>query len=164
MRHQEEFASFYAASKDVCLRSVVAAGTERAVAEEAVAEAFARAWASWSRVRMHPAPRAWVVRTALNYRVSQWRKTRREVKLTETAGAQQGTVDPQPSDRTELMAALEQLPQRQREVVVLRLFLDLDTQQTADTLGIASGTVTAHLHRAMTTLRAQPISIGESSL
>jgi RNA polymerase sigma-70 factor (ECF subfamily) len=162
MRHQEEFASFYEASKDVCLRSVVAAGTDGAVAEEAVAEAFARAWASWSRVRKHPAPRAWVVRTALNYRVSRWRKTRHEVELTTTSQPQQRAVDPQPSGRADLMLALEQLPQRQREVVVLRLFLDLDTQQTADTLGIASGTVTAHLHRAMTTLRAHPISIGES--
>lgn len=164
MRHQEEFASFYEASKDVCLRAVVASGTDGAVAEEAVAEAFARAWASWSRVRKHPAPRAWVVRTALNYRVSRWRKTRHEVELTTTSQNQQRAVDPQPSSRADLMRALEQLPQRQREVVVLRLFLDLDTRQTADTLGIASGTVTAHLHRAMTTLRANPISIGDSSL
>lgn len=164
MRHQEEFASFYEASKDVCLRSVVASGTDRAAAEEAVAEAFARAWASWSRVRKHPVPRAWVVRTALNYRVSRWRKTRHEVALTTTSQAQQKSVDPQPSGRADLMRALEQLPQRQREVVVLRLFLDLDTRQTAETLGIASGTVTAHLHRAMTTLRAHAISIGESSL
>lgn len=164
MRHQEEFTSFYEASKDVCLRAVVAAGTDRSVAEEAVAEAFARAWASWSRVRNHPAPRAWVVRTALNYRVSRWRKTRREVELTATAQARQRAVDAQPSGRADLIRALEQLPQRQREVVVLRFILDLDTRQTADTLGIASGTVTAHLHRAMTTLRAHPISIGESSL
>jgi RNA polymerase sigma factor (sigma-70 family) len=163
MRHQEEFASFYEASKDVCLRSVVASGTDRPAAEEAVAEAFARACASWSRVRKHPAPRAWVVRTALNYRVSRWRKTRREVALTTASRAERGAVDPQPSSRTDLVRALEQLPQRQREVVVLRLLLDLDTRQTAETLGIASGTVTAHLHRAMTALRAHPISIGESS-
>lgn len=46
------------------------------------------------------------------------------------------------------------LPQRQRQVVALRIFLDLDTAATADVLGIAEGTVTAHLHRAMTALRA----------
>jgi RNA polymerase sigma-70 factor (ECF subfamily) len=37
----------------------------------------------------------------------------------------------------------------------LRLFLDLDVARTAETLGIAPGTVTAHLFRAITTLRAE---------
>ena len=52
-----------------------------------------------------------------------------------------------------LMAALLRLPMRQREVVALRVFLDLDTEATAKTLGIAPGTVTAHLARAVATLR-----------
>ncbi|WP_440073730.1 sigma factor-like helix-turn-helix DNA-binding protein [Streptosporangium sp. OZ121] len=42
-----------------------------------------------------------------------------------------------------LMAALLRSPRRQREVVALRVFLDLDTEATAKTLGIAPGTVTA---------------------
>jgi len=53
------------------------------------------------------------------------------------------------------MAALLRLPARQRQVVALRLFLDLDTAATAETLGIAPGTVTAHLARAIATLRAE---------
>jgi DNA-directed RNA polymerase specialized sigma24 family protein len=53
-----------------------------------------------------------------------------------------------------LMDALRQLPVRQREVVALRIFLDLDTATTADALGIAPGTVTAHLARATSALRA----------
>ncbi len=59
--------------------------------------------------------------------------------------------DPQLDDH--LMAALRRLPVRQREVVALRIFLDLDTEATARVLGIAPGTVTAHLSRAMSTLR-----------
>ena len=51
------------------------------------------------------------------------------------------------------MAALKALPQRQREVVALRIFLDLDTETTARALGIAPGTVTAHLSRATAVLR-----------
>jgi len=50
---------------------------------------------------------------------------------------------------------LRALPERQRQVFALRVFLDLDTETTADTLGIATGTVTAHLHRATTALRAR---------
>jgi predicted RNA polymerase sigma factor len=42
-----------------------------------------------------------------------------------------------------------------RQVVALRLFLDLDVARTAETLGIAPGTVTAHLSRAIATLREE---------
>ncbi len=58
-----------------------------------------------------------------------------------------GSVDPR------IMAALLRLPARQRQVVALRLFLDLDTAGTARVLGIAPGTVQAHLGRAMAALR-----------
>jgi DNA-directed RNA polymerase specialized sigma24 family protein len=51
------------------------------------------------------------------------------------------------------MAALLRLPLRQRQVVALRIFLDLDTAQTAQVLGIAPGTVTAHMARATAALR-----------
>jgi RNA polymerase sigma factor (sigma-70 family) len=51
------------------------------------------------------------------------------------------------------MTALRRLPARQRQVIALRLFLDLDTARTAEVLGIAPGTVTAHLARGIATLR-----------
>lgn len=63
-------------------------------------------------------------------------------------GAADGAVDPQ------IMAALVRLPVRQRQVVALRLFLDLDTSRTAEVLGIAPSTVKAHLARALLALRA----------
>jgi DNA-directed RNA polymerase specialized sigma24 family protein len=52
-----------------------------------------------------------------------------------------------------LMAALMRLPARQRQVIALRLFVDLDTARTAEVLDIASGTVQAHLGRAIASLR-----------
>jgi DNA-directed RNA polymerase specialized sigma24 family protein len=64
------FAEFYRAARDGCLRAVFATVGDRQAAEDLVAEAFARAWAHWRTVRHHPAPSAWVVRTALNTRVS----------------------------------------------------------------------------------------------
>ncbi len=45
------------------------------------------------------------------------------------------------------------LPARQRQVVALRLILDLDTGRTAEVLGIAPGTVMAHMGRAIAALR-----------
>jgi RNA polymerase sigma-70 factor (ECF subfamily) len=160
-----DFDEFYRSSKDGCFRAVMASVGSRAVAEDIVAEAFARAWASWSKVSHHPAPRAWVLRTALNTRVSWWRQRWREVELppgydTGTAGTgNQGPADPVV---TEVMAAVLRLPLRQRQVVGLRIFLDLDTGQTAEVLSIAPGTVKAHLSRAITALRQEFIPQEES--
>jgi RNA polymerase sigma-70 factor (sigma-E family) len=148
---QDEFAEFYRASRDSCLKAVTTVVGDRELAEELVAEAFARAWTSWAKVGRHDAPRAWVVRTALNTGVSWWRRRRREVPLAghdavvpaDTGGG----VDPA------LLAALRRLPTRQREVLALRIFLDADTGTTARVLGIAPGTVMAHLSRAVAALR-----------
>jgi RNA polymerase sigma-70 factor (sigma-E family) len=150
-RGQVEFAEFYEINRDVCLRAVTACVADRPLAEDLVAEAFARAWTSWPHVSRHPAPRTWVVRTALNARVSWWRRHRREVPLADHDAA--SANDPSESVDAVLMAALRQLPARQREVVALRVLLDLDTETTAEVLGIAPGTVTAHLSRAVAALR-----------
>jgi RNA polymerase sigma-70 factor (sigma-E family) len=149
---QLEFQEFYEANRDACLRAVVVGVGDRQLAEDLVAEAFARAWASWQRVGRHPAPSAWIVRTALNTRISWWRRRRREIAL-DGAHDVAGTTAEDPGLDPGLLAALRRLPQRQREVIVFRVFLDLDTRETAKVLGIAPGTVTAHLSRAVTTLR-----------
>ena len=52
-----------------------------------------------------------------------------------------------------MLMALRRLPARQREVIVLRVFLDLDIETTARQLEIAPGTVRAHFSRATATLR-----------
>jgi RNA polymerase sigma factor (sigma-70 family) len=145
------FADFFAASWDPCLRAVAASTGNITLAEDQVAEAFARAWTSWPKVSRHPAPRAWVVRTALNAGASWWHRRSKETALTghdSAAADSQGTgLD------TAVLIALRRLPARQREVIVLRVFLDLDIDTTARELGIAPGTVRAHLSRAMTALR-----------
>jgi RNA polymerase sigma factor (sigma-70 family) len=151
------FAQFYLDARDDCLRAVLASVGNRQIAEDLVAEAFTRAWASWHKVSKHPAPRAWVVRTALNAHASRWQRRRHEVALADADGAiadatSNGQRDPPDG---QLMAAVLLLPLRQRQVIALRLFLDLDTAQTARMLGIAPGTVTAHLARAIAALRAQ---------
>jgi RNA polymerase sigma factor (sigma-70 family) len=155
-----DFAEFYRDAKDECLLAVLVTVGDRDTAQDLVAEAFARAWASWPAVSRHPAPAAWVVRTALNAGVSRWRRRRRELAMADLAVLADrpatdevggGSVDPS------IMAALLRLPARQRQVVALRLFLDLDTERTARVLGIAPGTVQAHLGRAMAALRADLI-------
>jgi len=154
---QRDFAEFYRESCDDCLRTVLVSVGDRDTAQDLVDEAFARAFASWRMVSRHPAPAAWVIRTALNANISRWRRRRREISVPDpgrvaeraaaNGGAAASSVDPR------IMAALMRLPDRQRQVVALRLFLDLDTGRTAEVLGIAPSTVKAHLARALTALR-----------
>jgi DNA-directed RNA polymerase specialized sigma24 family protein len=165
--HEElDFASFYEASRDDCLRTVLASVGDMDIAQDMVAEAFARAWASWRKVSRHPAPRAWVVRTALNAGVSSWRKRRRDQPLLDDGTADGGGASadggglPDPMGR-ELMAALQRLPVRQRQVIAFRIILDLDTAGTAKALGIAAGTVKAHLSQGLATLRGELAALQE---
>ena len=152
MGHQKtEFAEFFQASWEPCLRAVVASTGSVQLAEDQVAEAFARAWLSWRKVRRHPAPRAWVVRAALNTGASWWRRRIHELPL-----AGHDAAAPHDADDgldAALLTALRHLPDRQREVIALRVFLDLDIDTIAAHLEIAPGTVRVHLSRAMTTLR-----------
>jgi DNA-directed RNA polymerase specialized sigma24 family protein len=78
---RREFAEFYAAARDDCLKIVVISVGDRQLAEDLVAEAFTRAWMSWRKVHRLAEPRGWVVRVALNAHVSWWRRHRREVAL-----------------------------------------------------------------------------------
>jgi RNA polymerase sigma factor (sigma-70 family) len=52
-----------------------------------------------------------------------------------------------------LSPRVHQLPQRQREVVVLRYFLDLSGSEVADCLGVSTGSVKRHASRATDSLR-----------
>jgi RNA polymerase sigma factor (sigma-70 family) len=153
-----DFAEFYRRSRDDCLRAVLISVGDRDRAQDLVAEAFARACASWGTVGRHPAPQAWVIRTALNANVSRWRR-RREVPVpdpavvADRAGEESARgVDPV------IMAALMRLPARQRQVIALRLILDQDTATTAQALGITPNTVMVHMARALAALRADLIS------
>ena len=153
-----EFAEFFAASWEPCLRAVAASTGSLTLAEDQVAEAFARAWASWHKVKPsssapglggpHRAQRrgVHVASAKQGNRAEQSRTSRR---LTARGTGLDAAV----------LTALRRPPARQREVIVLRVFLDLDIDTTARQLGIAPGTVRAHLSRAMTALRGELASV-----
>jgi RNA polymerase sigma-70 factor (sigma-E family) len=65
-------------------------------------------------------------------------------------------------ERSAVLAALDALPDRQREVVILRFYADLSEAQIAAALGISRGAVKSHTSRAKDCLRAvlRPLSCG----
>ena len=153
------FEDFYAAARSPCLRAVLAITLDTAHAEDHTAEAFTRALERWDDVRHHPAPAAWVVRTATNLHLDRRRSSTRLVRLLPAL------LDRSPQvvedvdltlDRTldpHLLAVLRTLPPRQRETLALRVLLGLSGTETAEHLGISPGSVGTHLHRALTALR-----------
>lgn len=152
-----EFAAFYATNRDAVYRAVLLATRHPERSEDAVQEAFARAYDRWEQVAAMDRPRAWVIRVALNVSTSWWRRIRRELA---NPPDRPGAPDERPLDG-DLTRLVWELPLRQRQVVALRVLADLSTVDTAQALGIAEGTVKALLHRALRRLRATLEESGE---
>lgn len=146
----DRFEEFYAEHRDGVLRAVFVSTGQLHAAEDAVSDAFTKALLHWKHLQDHPAKVAWVTRTALNSFRSSWRRGHR----TPAPGPRDGIDLPAEPMDARLFEAVLRLPERQRQVVGLRLLLDLSTADTASVLDIAPGTVTAHLSRALSSLRA----------
>lgn len=146
----DDFESFYRATRDGCFRALVATVRDAEEADDLLAEAYTRALSRWDSVSGTPAPVAWVMRTALNLHRDRWRRLVRGRRLRRPA--QQAPASAVEAD-PKVLDALRSLPERQRQVVALRVLAELDTSETASALGIAPGTVTAHLHRGLAALR-----------
>lgn len=120
-----------------------------AEAEDAAAEAFSRALVRWRKVGGLDYRDAWVLRVTANVAIDVLRRRR---SLPDRRILHD---DPQSEavDRIWLLGALDKLPDRQREVLVLRYFGDLADDDIAHCLSMANGTVKSHVHRGLTRLR-----------
>ena len=81
---------------------------------------------------------------------------RKETRRPEVRG-DAGRADPSADDaafRIDLTDALRHLSGRQQEVVVMRYIIDLTEEDVASSLGMSTGSVKTHLHRATAKLRA----------
>ena len=143
------FNDFYIATRDDVYRTVLVATRHPQRAEDAVHEAYTRALAAWDRIADHPNPAAWVARVALNQATSWWRFWSREVPEPPTPGY---AADEAPMDAA-IVRLIWALPRRQRQVVALRILLDQSVEETGRVLGVAPGTVKAHLNRALKHIR-----------
>jgi RNA polymerase sigma-70 factor (ECF subfamily) len=117
-------------------------GGRRDIADDSVAEAFARAIAHAPGIRD---PLAWLYRTAFRLAAEELRRDRRrgEHRDESVDGPEIG----------ELMAALRKLSENQRAALVLRFEADLPIEEVARRMGIAQPTVRVHLHRGRNRLR-----------
>jgi RNA polymerase sigma-70 factor, ECF subfamily len=120
-------------------------------AEDAVQEALVRAWIRSDRGDIIASLPAWVAVTAMNVTRSRWRRVTAE-RRARALLASATPSDDVGADRVDVERALAGLPRRQRQISVLRYFLQLDTREVADALGVSEGTVKNSLSKARTAL------------
>lgn len=130
---------------------------DRESAEDVVMDAFISLFRRWSAIRDYDDAYRYVRSCVLNGARSQLRH-RRVVRLHETAPGEGGAgpanldVAVQGTNRAAVVQLLHALPVRQRQVLVLRYFLDLSEAEIADTLGISNGSVKTHSSRGLAAL------------
>jgi RNA polymerase sigma-70 factor (sigma-E family) len=153
MRDSAEFDAFYAGSSGRVLGQLYAMTGNRSEAEDAVAEAYARAWQRWSTVRDCDSPEAWVRRVASRIAVSAWRKAVNRIRAHHRDTHTQETDGLSP-DHVALVAALRQIPPDQRRVIVLHHLVGLSVAEISVEVGAPTGTVKARLARGRKAMAA----------
>lgn len=125
------------------------------VAEQLAQEALVRAHDRWSRVGQLDRPGAWLHRVAVNLANSHFRRRQAERRALRraVAGDVPGHEDPDAADALAVRAAVAGLPRRQRETIVYRFFLGYPVAETAEAMGVTTGTVSSTTADAVAALR-----------
>ena len=130
---------------------------------DVVQEVFMQAYDAQTQSRSPDDWAAWLTRVTINachdrHRAGWWTRFRRSSARIEEIPL--AAADPSPADRAlseetrrHIWLAFDKLPDRQRQVFVLRYIEDLSTAEVAATLGLSPGSVKRHLFRAIRRLR-----------
>ena len=152
----EAVTQLYAAQYRALVRLATLLLRDVGKAEEVVQDSFVAMHGSWRRLRDHDRALAYLrqavvnrSRSALRHRTVEQRHA--PAPMPDHASAEHGALEA--LEREEVIRALHALPRRQREVLVLRYYVDLSEAQIADAIGISRGAVKSHASRGMASLR-----------
>ena len=158
VRVDPSFTEFVEGHSAGLLRTAYLLTGDRGHAEDLLQTALLRTLRRWSHAR--EAPVAYTRQVLVNLsrdRLRRLRRRPREQPLPDDPESLRGTDGRSAASgvtsRRVVVAALAQLPLRQRQVVVLRFFDDLSVEQTAQLLGFSTGTVKSYTSRALARLR-----------
>jgi RNA polymerase sigma-70 factor (ECF subfamily) len=147
MGDELSFDEFYAASFRRLVGQVYAMTGSLAESEDAVQEAYARAWQRWNKVREYQSPEAWIRVVAYRITVSSGRKARNRLLAHHRNDTERGEVPGLSPDHLVLMAALRRISDDQRRAIVLHYLVGLSVSEICDETSTPSGTVKARLAR-----------------
>jgi RNA polymerase sigma factor (sigma-70 family) len=140
--YQRDFHRFLRVAEAIC--------GDVETARDAVQDAFAGALRSSTGFRRESRLETWLWAAVVNAARSARRRRRGDAPFDELADRRAAAGA---AERSELPAVLSALPERQRLVLFLRYYADLDYAAIAETLGISTGTVGATLNHAHAALR-----------
>lgn len=129
-------------------------------AQDALQEGFIKVWRFWKNDSRDPLPYLYkAVKHSAIDQVRRWKRTERtREKLEHEARGKEGVTlfeTGMESDerRTAIEAALKELPEEQREVIVMKIWGDMTFAQIAESLGISPNTAASRYRYAVTALR-----------
>jgi RNA polymerase sigma-70 factor (ECF subfamily) len=146
-------AVLYRGSYRQYLRVAEAITSDVELAHDAVQDAFARALRSRASFRGTGSVEGWVWRIVVNTARAARRGVHLEQVPLDEAGEERFAREGEPA-ADEVRAVIAGLPERQRLVLFLRYYADLDYQRIAEALEIRPGTVGATLNQAQRALRS----------
>lgn len=158
-RREAALEELHAAHFARLVRLAVLLVRDQGLAEDVVQDCFVEVYRRWERLdRPGFRPDAYLrqsvvnrARSALRHRAVVARHAFEEVEHAPAADHRIAAD----ARRQEVLAALAELPTRQREVLVLRHYEELSEREIAETLGIANGSVKSHASRGAAALRAR---------
>lgn len=142
-----EFDAFYAATVRRLTSAVFAMTGDLGEAEDAVQEAYARAWERWGALTADGNPEPWVRTVAMRLAVSSWRRARNRLRAHFRHGPPPAVPELAP-DHVALVTALRSLRPDQRTAIVLHYLLDLPVAEVARETGATQAAVRTRLSRA----------------
>lgn len=152
-----DFSEYAAARWHTLVRTGVLLGCDVRESEDLAQQTLLRCYLKWAHVERALDRDAYVARLQLNLlRQSRRRRWWGEYASDRMPDRPVSDTTAQIDDADALARALRQLPEAQRQVVVLRHYLHFTEQQVAQATGVARGTVKSRLSRALATLAANP--------
>lgn len=151
---EAEFTRFVQQAAPSLLRTAWLLCGDEGRAEDLVQDALGRVYLKWGSVRDRQ-PTAYARKAIVNAHTDRWRRRTPEVLSPTAPDGRMETAGVEAiHSREVLLTALRKLPNREREVVVLRYYVDLSEREVAEMLGISVGSVKSSASRGLATLRA----------
>ncbi|MCZ7415049.1 MULTISPECIES: SigE family RNA polymerase sigma factor [unclassified Streptomyces] len=153
----ESFEAYVRSRQEALLRSARRLVPDPVDAQDLLQTALVRTLGKWDGIEDKSLADAYLRRVMINTRTEWWRARRLQEVPTDALPEVASDEDRfgQHADRALLMDILSVLAPKQRSVVVLRHWEQMSTEETAEALGMSTGTVKSTLHRALARLRAE---------
>ncbi|MCX2970718.1 SigE family RNA polymerase sigma factor [Streptomyces sp. JHD 1] len=153
----ESFETYVRSRQEALLRSARRLVPDPTDAQDLLQTALVRTYGKWDGIEDKSLADAYLRRVMINTRTEWWRSRRLQELPTDTLPEVASEEDRfgQYADRALLVDVLSVLAPKQRSVVVLRHWEQMSTEETAEALGMSTGTVKSTLHRALARLREE---------